>query len=202
MADFEIYKVNSEYCDYLRQFDKRVPINNAAYNKDKRPFIGIIVYSDKNKYFAPLSSPKPKHLKMPSNALDCLKIDKGRLGIINFNNMIPVNMSDVEVLDLSKKTNIPVSEQKYLSLLRKQKEWCNENLHKKAIIKKAERLYNGVSTKRISAKVINRCCDFKLLEKYCLKWNNEHNIKILKQPTVSVDKTVETQKPPKIFYDR
>lgn len=38
-------------------------------------------------YFAPLSSPKPKHLKLKSK-LDFLKIDNGKLGAIN--NMLPV----------------------------------------------------------------------------------------------------------------
>ena len=41
------------------------------------------------KYFAPLSSPKQKHLKM-KNDIDFYKLSNGKLGAINFNNMIPV----------------------------------------------------------------------------------------------------------------
>lgn len=37
-------------------------------------------------YFGPLSSPKEKHKKMKTN-IDFFKIDKGNLGIINFNNI-------------------------------------------------------------------------------------------------------------------
>ena len=37
-------------------------------------------------YFAPLSSPKPKHKKM-KNTIDFLKIKNGELGAVNFNNM-------------------------------------------------------------------------------------------------------------------
>ena len=58
----KLVKINSEYCDYLRRFDKRVP-----YNFDKkinRPFVGILFKVGNCKYFALLSSPKEKHLKM------------------------------------------------------------------------------------------------------------------------------------------
>ena len=41
------------------------------------------------KYFAPLSSPKEKHSRL-KNTLDLLKIDGGKFGVINFNNMIRV----------------------------------------------------------------------------------------------------------------
>ncbi len=36
-GNFKIVKVDSEYCDYLRSFDSRVPYN--AGSKDLRPFI-------------------------------------------------------------------------------------------------------------------------------------------------------------------
>ena len=42
-----------------------------------------------NMYFVPVSSPKDKHLKM-KNLVDFMKLDKGALGAINFNDMIPV----------------------------------------------------------------------------------------------------------------
>jgi len=57
-----LVKINSDYCDFLRTFDKRVP-----YNYDKklnRPFVGVLFRVDNYHYFAPLSSPKRKHLKM------------------------------------------------------------------------------------------------------------------------------------------
>lgn len=50
---------------------------------------GILFKIDTFEYFAPLSSPKLKHIKM-KNTLDFLKIKNGELGAINFNNMIPV----------------------------------------------------------------------------------------------------------------
>jgi len=54
-------------------------------------------------YFAPLSSPKPKHLKIKSK-LDFLKIDNGKLGAINFNNMLPFTENNIIKIDLDKRT--------------------------------------------------------------------------------------------------
>ena len=92
-----LVRLNSNYCDYLRQFDNKVPYN---YNeKELRPFIGVLFRIDNLMYFAPLSSPKAKHLKLKSK-LDFLKIDNGKLGAINFNNMLPVtnkNIINIEV---------------------------------------------------------------------------------------------------------
>ena len=62
--------------------------------------VGVLFKIDSKEYFAPLSSPKPKHLKM-KNYVDFFKIDNGLLGVINFNNMIPVNKDNYEISDLN-----------------------------------------------------------------------------------------------------
>ena len=82
------------YCDYLRKFDNKVPYN--AGKKELRPFIGILFLVNNCEYFAPLSSPKQKHLHMKNN-IDFLKIADGKLGVINFNNMIPVSEKNYEL---------------------------------------------------------------------------------------------------------
>lgn len=39
-----LVKINSDYCDFLRTFDKRVPYN---YNKkSNRPFVGVLFRVD------------------------------------------------------------------------------------------------------------------------------------------------------------
>ena len=79
-----LVRLYTDYCNYLRKFDEKVPYN---YNeKELRPFIGVLFTIDSLMYFAPLSSPKPKHQKLKSK-LDFLKIDNGKLGVINFNNI-------------------------------------------------------------------------------------------------------------------
>ena len=49
------------------------------------------------------------------NGLDFLKLDDGKLGAINFNNMIPVTGSNYTFVDFNSKRN-NVSEIKYLLL--------------------------------------------------------------------------------------
>ena len=55
-----LIRVDEDYCNFLRKFD-----NKVAYNYDykkNRPFVGVLFKINDCKYFAPLSSPKPKHL--------------------------------------------------------------------------------------------------------------------------------------------
>ena len=74
-----------KYIKYLRKFDKIVPYNKAH----TRPYIGVVYKYNGVNYFAPLSSPKPKHITMNEIALDISKINDGIWGIVNLNNMIP-----------------------------------------------------------------------------------------------------------------
>lgn len=87
----KLYYISDEYINFLRKYDQKVP-----YNKSQtRPFIGVVYTFNNINYFAPLASPKIKHLKMSNRVIDIWKIDGGKLGIINFNNMLP---SPIEVL--------------------------------------------------------------------------------------------------------
>ena len=97
MNKLKIYYIDNDYIDYLRKFDKRVP-----YNKTKtRPYVGVVYTFNNQTYFAPLSSPKPKHLTMNKDAIDIFKIKDGELGIVNINNMIPTPIACLtEVLPL------------------------------------------------------------------------------------------------------
>lgn len=90
--------INSQYCNFLRTFDDRVPYNSDA--KKFRPFIGILFQVHDIDYFAPFSSPKEKHKKM-KNTIDFMKIHQGELGTINFNNMIPVTPANYQEIPLN-----------------------------------------------------------------------------------------------------
>ena len=87
MKTLTIVRLDVQYCDYLRKFDNKVPYNCGE--KELRPFIGVLFKVNDLMYFAPLSSPKTNHIKMKSK-LDFFKLDNGKLGAINFNNMLPV----------------------------------------------------------------------------------------------------------------
>ena len=113
-----IVRLDSKYCDYLRKFDNKVSYNK--FEKQLRPFIGILFQIDTCEYFAPLSSPKLKHKNM-KNTVDFFKIKDGELGAVNFNNMIPVNENNYSLVDLNKET-LTIAELKYQKLLREQLE--------------------------------------------------------------------------------
>ena len=162
---FKIVKVDSKYCDYLRQYDNKVSYN--AGTKDLRPFIGVLFMIDKCEYFAPLSSPKPKHSKL-KNTLDLIKIENGNYGVVNFNNMIPVMDKNYVIFDLNKKTENR-AENFRLELLRNQLRWLTAN--KKDVNTKSKLLYNLYKSNKLPKNVKDRCCNFPLLEEKYREYN-------------------------------
>ena len=125
--------------------------------KANRPFVGILLEVNGINYYAPLSSPKPKHLTM-KNQIDFIKIDGGQYGAINLNNMIPIHNNSVTlinptVLPTDDKANIA-----YKRLLENQLTWCNS--HKDDILNKALKLYNQIINGKGYPQLIARCCNF------------------------------------------
>ena len=166
MYNLKLVIIDTNYCNYLRTLDSKVAYNYGK--KDTRPFIGILFNIGELEYFAPLYSPKPKHLVM-KNTIDFLKIDNGILGAINFNNMIPVTSKNYILPDLNRKSK-DINEVKYLILLQKQLIWLNNNLDK--VKNKSQKLYKLYINNKLPLSIKNRCCNFKLLEKACKQYNN------------------------------
>lgn len=165
--------LTSNYLKYLGIYENKVSL------KSNRPFIGIVFKVNNKEYFAPLSSPKEKHKRMKTN-IDFFKIDKGNLGIINFNNMIPVinndlcrNKLDLEMLSKSLNTD----DIKYFRLLKNQLEYCEKN--KNIILAKAEKIYN-IFTKNLDKlsesqkKMYRRVNNFKVLEHASKEFEKEY----------------------------
>ena len=165
--------LTSNYLKYLGIYENKVSL------KSNRPFIGIVFKVNNKEYFAPLSSPKEKHKGMKTN-IDFFKIDKGNLGIINFNNMIPVinndicrNKLDLEMLSKSLNTD----DIKYFRLLKNQLEYCEKN--KNIILAKAEKIYN-IFTKNLDKlsesqkKMYRRVNNFKVLEHASKEFEKEY----------------------------
>ena len=157
MRNIKLFFIKSDYIDYLRRFDDKVP-----YNKnEKRPFVGIVLQIEDIKYYAPLTSPKKKHLHM-KNTIDFRKIDNGRLGAINFNNMIPV--LDDALINFSFKE---IKDKKYRNLLNKQYEKLLEidekHFQNLAGLRKICFRDEG-NLNNEQKKIRNRCCNLPLLE--------------------------------------
>ena len=170
--------LTSNYLKYLGIYENKVSL------KANRPFIGIVFKVNNKEYFAPLSSPKEKHKRMKTN-IDFFKIDKGNLGIINFNNMIPVinndicrNKLDLEMLSKSLNTD----DIKYFRLLKNQLKYCEKN--KNIILAKAEKIYN-IFTKNFEdlsesqKKIYRRVNNFKVLESASKEFEKEYITKLL-----------------------
>ena len=102
-----------------------------------------------------MESPKPNHKNLNSGG-PILKLDNGNLGILGFNNMIPVETRHLINFDIA---NEP--DKSYKALLYKQLKYCNDN--RQLIYKRASTTYQ----KAVSGNVpLYRkiCCDFKKLE--------------------------------------
>jgi protein AbiQ len=163
----KIVTIDSQYCNELRKIDYRIPDNNNS--KAIRPFIGILFEVSGMKYYAPLSSPKLKHRKM-KNTCDFSKIDGGKLGAINFNNMFPVIdkkngnpvINNID-FDLSKATT--QADADYINLLTDQADWIEKN--KVQLISKAITLREKYINHELDQRIVDRCCDFVALESYC-----------------------------------
>ncbi len=172
--NFKFYTVNSEYCKYLKTFDNKMP--NIENEKSNRPFVGIVLEINSYKYYAPLTSPKKKHLKM-KNQIDFLKINNGLWGAINFNNMIPVLKNDIKEIDFRILKDDNKAEKEYKNLLINQLRWCNSN--NKRIKERAEKLHTFITSKNENESLRNRCCNFPVLEEACKKYKGENLVKLL-----------------------
>ncbi len=164
--------VNEKYSDYLRKYDKKIR------EKEKRPYIGIVLQIKEKQYFAPLSSPKEKY-RLMKEQMDLIKLKNGKLGVINLNNMIPVisNNLYIEKIKLSdlRKSKIE-KERRYYFLLKEQHEFCIQN--KEKILKKAEKVYETFTKEKFELTkrekfISKRVIDFKLMEKLCEKYTEK-----------------------------
>jgi protein AbiQ len=159
------FRVEPSYVDFLRQEDGRVPF--ASGIKARRPFVGIVLAVNGIDYYAPLTSPKVKHLKM-KNQVDFLKINEGKWGAINLNNMIPVVPASLLKVDLKIRPDDAPDEQAYKTLLANQLSWCNQ--HRDHIRAQAVKLHSLIISGEARPELSKRCCNFSLDEQRCTAW--------------------------------
>lgn len=159
-----LYKIDMKYIRDLAQKDDNVHSVSPQVGKDNRPFVGIIIICDNKKYCIPLSSPKSKHQKM-KNDIDFMRInvDGKLLGVLNFNNMIPVDERFLIPVELRITQKDSPENTHYKKMAVKQLNWCQQN--QDLIVAKANKLYHLVTeTPDKMRMVTKRCCNFKKLE--------------------------------------
>jgi protein AbiQ len=157
-TNLKLYTINTDYINYLKRFQHHIWDNEEKSRL--RPYVGIVFEIDKYKYYAPLSSPKQKHDKM-RDGLDFIKIEyKNELKcVINLNNMIPVDDSDLSLIDIENEESL------YANLL--SVEIIGIRKKKDIICNNARILHNKVTKHRNekhNEKLIQICYNFLFLE--------------------------------------
>lgn len=155
MQSLKIYEINKEYIKYLSLYQPHLFFDEGA-----RKYIGIILCINNYKYFAPLSSFKPKHKNM-AEGVDFIKIKD--YAVININNMIPVPDGLYTLIDVN-----GTKDPHYKYLL--QAESREINRQKNRIFKNAEIVYNHKLRNGNNTPLAKRTNNFTLLEEKCKQY--------------------------------
>lgn len=158
---FKFYHIHDKYIAYLYSAERKVQHNKHQH----RPYVGIVLQINDIDYYVPLESPKPNHINI-RNGGPVLKLDNGNLGLMGFNNMIPVPDSALVPFNFNE-----LDDEKYKNLLINQLRYCNNN--RDLILRRAQSTYNKVVYKKVPM-YTKVCCDFSKLEKMCPKYNPNH----------------------------
>ena len=137
MGKFQFYHINEHYISYLHSIDTRVQYNKGQ----RRPYVGIVLSINGIDYYVPLESPKPNHVNIKGGG-PVMKLDDGRLGLMGFNNMIPVIPSCLIKFDIQS-----IENENYKMLLLNQLNYCNKN--RDLILQRAESTYRKALSRKI-----------------------------------------------------
>ncbi len=160
MADLEIYEIDSSYIEYLSNFEEHLFKNKKITQDFSRKYIGIILEINDFKYFAPLSSFKPKHRRL-CETVDFIKV--GIYAVLNLNNMFPAP------LNLCKSVKIEnIKNEHYKNLVRAEYRIIKQKTEQ--IINNAKDVYNHKMINDGKSKLSQRCNDFKNLEVKCKEY--------------------------------
>lgn len=186
MEKLDLYHIDMKYIRNLSKVSDRVFSVSPQTGKEARPFLGIITIVDGREYCIPLTSPKEKHRKMKS-AIDMIKIfdenerDENHqfklIGILNLNNMIPVNREVVKRIDLTLYDSDYDDVTKYKLFMNKQLSWCRENAE--LIKRRALRVYELITKKPDENHLLaKRSLPFSDLEKALEKYTKAQSKKV------------------------
>jgi len=173
MQELNIYEVDMKYIRALHNADSNVMSQSPQIKKQDRPYVGIIVMVNGQKYCIPLTSGTKEKFQKSCNNPDLLKIpdeehrtEQGApktLAVLNINNMIPVVDSVISKTNLKvNKSDSPEIKRKK-ALRQKEIQWCRKNYD--VIERRARKVYGlVVDTPKVNRSLVKRCCDFKKLE--------------------------------------
>jgi protein AbiQ len=169
-----LYIVDDNYIEYLREFDNRVMFNK----NNKRKYLGIILKVNNLNYFVPLSSPKKNdynkngNIKASTDYILRIIYNNELKGNLKFNNMIPVPNQCLTKYNVKHESNVG-----YQILVSMELSFIRRNFKK--IMKKAYILYREKNiNNKAKFKYLKHTVNFKLLEEKCQdyfkmkKWRN------------------------------
>jgi len=159
MGNLRICRIDDKYVRFLHGSDYRVQHNKDA----RRPYVGVVLLVGSYRYFVPLESPKPSHRDLKPSVF-ILPIEKGRYGILGFNNMIPVPLSALISFDISAEPD-----PQYADLLRRQAAFFRS--HEAEIMSRAAKTYFRATSKTADEYFRKACCDFRKLEAACDRYD-------------------------------
>ena len=157
MEKLLFYEIENKYIDYLLKFSEHLFRNAKITQSYSRKYIGILFEINGFKYFAPLSSFKPKHKRL-NETIDFIKI--GDMAVINLNNIFPVPDGFYSLKNPKTEKNL-----QYQTLLNNEIRIIRKK--QEQIIHNAKSVYNHKITNDGKSKLAQRCNDFKLLEEKC-----------------------------------
>lgn len=175
MKKLNLYYINLKYIRDLSNADDKVLSVSPQLGKQNRPFVGIIILLNKQKYCIPLTSPKEK-FKEKKSQLDLIKIYDNKkknnpklIGVLSINNMIPVTDKVINEIDLVIHNNDSQEIKNHKHLLHKQISWCRS--HTNIIENRAKKVYDlVVNHPEKKHNLTHRSLDFVRLEKISEKW--------------------------------
>ena len=92
------------------------------------------------------------------------------------NNMIPIHENSLRIVDMKILPTDDKTTIDYKNLLSNQLSWCNKTEDSAFITSKVQKLYDMVIQKRAQPQLIQRCCDFSILEAQYLVYCRNHNL--------------------------
>lgn len=161
METLRIYRITDHYVRFLHSRDNKVQENKGA----RRPYVGVVLHIGSFKYFVPMESPKPNHASIKPGK-HIIKLDGGRLGMLGFNNMVPVCEDALIEMNIDEE-----ADEKYRELLRRQARICNRM--KSDIFDSASRTYFDVVNNK-NKFLVGISCDFKSLESACKSYKKDY----------------------------
>lgn len=170
MEKLKIYIVDTDYIEYLKDYDKNILFSKGDTYVTSRKYIGIVLTINGFQYFAPLSSPKDSDYFYKNgkklirrNIVPIIRLIDGKdnlLGKIRLSNMIPVPEECLTLYDVENEQDT-----KYQDLIKD--ELISIRKNRDIILKNARVLYNQKSKRYSGIKYLDSTVDFKKLEHCC-----------------------------------